>query len=115
MARAPRFHRSRASDALLHWPTAMCALLPHFALTPLRSLCAIALVASAGGHAVGQVIADPYESSIGMLRQATTPQRDGSHLPLLFALRQLRDPDLKSLFLQITQQSGEKGDWPVQV
>lgn len=50
-------------------------------------------------------------AAVGMLRRAVTPDRDGSHLPLLFALRQLRDPDLKSLFYQLAQ----SGDWQMQV
>lgn len=77
--------------------------------------------------ALAQVVADPYQSSVAMLKRATRAQRDGSHLPLLFALRQLRDADLKGLFLQLAQQDGKSaesptapaadsgGSWPMQV
>jgi hypothetical protein len=64
-----------------------------------------------GVFAAPQVVADPTQSSIALLQRAVHAQHDGSHLPLLFALRQLRDPDLKSLFLQLAQ----KGDWQMQV
>lgn len=50
-----------------------------------------------------------------MLRQAIDPQSDGSNLPLLFALRQLRDPDLKSLFLQLAQKGSKQSEWQIQV
>jgi hypothetical protein len=46
-----------------------------------------------------------------MLRRAVTPQRDGSHLPLLFALRQVRDPQMRPLLLQLAR----KPDWQMQV
>lgn len=80
-------------------------------------------VTSIDGDVRAQVVADPFESSVAMLRQATHAQPDGSHLPLLFALRQLRDPDLKSLFLQLTQEGGtgvgtggdNESSWPIQV
>lgn len=51
------------------------------------------------------------EIAIHMLGRAVNAQPDGGHLPLLFALRQLRDPDLKPLFYQLAQQP----DWQMQV
>ncbi len=78
--------------------------------TTLLVLVAVAL-AQFDGRASAQVEANPTEASIDLLRLAVTPQPDGSHLPLLFALRQLRDPDLKPLFHQLVQ----TGDWQMQV
>jgi len=63
------------------------------------------------GNASAQENADPVESSIRLLRQAVTSARDESNLPLLFALRQLRDPDLKPFFHQLAQ----RNNWLVQV
>ena len=45
----------------------------------------------------------PDEAAVATLRRAVTKQPDGSHVPLVFALRQLRDPDLKPLFYQLAQ------------
>jgi len=61
--------------------------------------------------AVAQEIADPLESSIRLLRRAVTAAPSESNMPLLFALRQLRDPDLKPFFHQLAQ----KKDWMLQV
>ena len=44
-------------------------------------------------------------ASIRHLRSAVQPQSDGSHLLLLQSLRQLRDPALRSFFLQLAQHS----------
>src|SRR5262245_59927415 len=54
---------------------------------------------------------DATEGAVRILRRAVHIQRDGSHLPLLFALRPLRDPDLKPVFLRMVGQD----DWQVQV
>jgi HEAT repeat protein len=54
----------------------------------------------------------PAETSVASLRKAVTAVSDGSNLPLLLALRQLHDPDLKPLFLQLAQSST---DWQAQV
>ncbi len=90
-------------------------LRPFLHLPPACIVAAIILTASAGMRAHAQVDTDPHQRSIALLRQATQVQRDGSHLPLLYALRQLRDPDLKSLFLQLAQRGVKEGEWPIQV
>lgn len=54
----------------------------------------------------------PGESAIASLGKAVNAASDGSNLPLLVALRQLHDPDLKPLFLQLAQSCG---DWQAQV
>jgi hypothetical protein len=61
-------------------------------------VCSLALLPSAGAQ-----VADINESAVRIMRQAVTPQRDHSNIGLLFALRQLRDPDLKSFFHQLAQ------------
>jgi hypothetical protein len=43
------------------------------------------------------------EASIRRVRGAVVPRRDGSHVLLLSALRQLRDPTLTSFFYQLVQ------------
>jgi HEAT repeat protein len=55
--------------------------------------------------------ANPTEAAISHLQSAVTTQRDGSHLPLLFSLRQLHDPTLRPLFHQLVQHN----DWQIQV
>ena len=57
------------------------------------------------------VAADALDASIRHLRRAVIQQGDGSHLRLLLALRQLRDPTLEPLFHQLAQHS----EWQVQV
>lgn len=54
--------------------------------------------------------ADPVGASTQLLRQAATPQRDGSHLDLLFGLRQLRDPQLAPFFDRLVGSE----HWPLQ-
>jgi hypothetical protein len=72
----------------------------------------LALMAVAGVEsATAQEIADPVESSIRVLRRSVTASRNESNLPLLFALRQLRDPDLKPFFHQLVQRE----NWTMQV
>ncbi len=93
----------------------MRALIPRPAIPTLTALVVIAALGGVARNTRAQFVADPYESSIGMLRQAITPQRDGSHLPLLFALRQLRDPGLGGLFGQLVEQANQKEQWPMQV
>lgn len=44
------------------------------------------------------------EASMRLLRKAIVPQRDGEDLLLLFSLRQLRDPSLKTFFYQLALQ-----------
>lgn len=92
----------------------------HAHVLRLNSYLLICLALAAGSivdqrPAGAQVIAEPVQASIDMLRQAVNPKRDGSHLPLLFALRQLRDPDLKALFLQLAQKGAKQGEWQIQV
>lgn len=70
--------------------------------------CVAALTSMAPLHA--QVV-DPTEASLRILRRALTVQRDGSHLPLLFALRQLHDPDLRPVFEKLLGSD----QWRVQV
>jgi hypothetical protein len=77
----------------------------------LAVVAAVTVILCAHNRVAGQVEANPTELSIDMLRRAVTPQADGSHLALLLALRQLRDPDLKPLFHQLAQ----LGEWQVQV
>jgi hypothetical protein len=52
-----------------------------------------------------------FESAISQLRQAAQPQRDGSHLATLAALRQLRDASLQPFFEHILTIDS----WPMQV
>jgi len=54
---------------------------------------------------------DFFEASVRHLRRAAIAQRDGSHLPRLFALRQLGDPTLKPLLYQLAHHE----EWQVQV
>lgn len=54
---------------------------------------------------------DAAAAATAFIKQAVNKQDDGSHLALLFSLRQMRDPDLKPLFLELAT----KGDWPMQV
>lgn len=75
----------------------------------------LAPMAIPAAPACAQDAADPFQSSVTMLRMATHAQRDGGHLPLLFALRQLRDPDLRNVFLQLLQQGASDGQWQMQV
>lgn len=42
-----------------------------------------------------------FEASVRMLRRAIEPGRDGSNIPILGALRQLRDPALQPFFYQL--------------
>ena len=92
----------------------MRALIPRPAIATLIAVVTVAVLAATPGTRA-QFVADPYESSIVMLRQSITPQRDGSHLPLLFALRQLRDAGLAGLFQHLAQQANQKEHWPMQV
>ncbi len=62
--------------------------------------------------AVTSAAADDYsEACIRQLRRVVISQRDGTHLPRLFALRQLDDPTLRPLFYQLAQRQ----EWQVQV
>jgi hypothetical protein len=54
---------------------------------------------------------DFFDASLRHLRRTVMAQRDGSHLPRLFALRQLRDPTLQPLFYQLAHHE----EWQVQV
>ena len=54
---------------------------------------------------------DFFEASVRHVRRAVIAQRDGSHLPRLFALRQLGDPTLKPLLYQLAHHE----EWQVQV
>lgn len=51
------------------------------------------------------------DACIAHIRAAITPQRSGSHLPLLFSLRQLGDPSLVPFFEKLV----DHPDWQVQV
>jgi hypothetical protein len=74
--------------------------------------CAVVLVALFVLGAAGRPeIGEYFEPSVRHLQRAVHPQRDGGHLPRLFALRQMRDPDLRPLFYQLAQ----RDDWQVQV
>lgn len=76
----------------------------------LIGLMSCALVGMTPAPAIAQRV-DPLEASRRILQRATEPQRDGSHLSLLFALRQLRDPDLQPFFTQLVQST----HWQIQV
>jgi hypothetical protein len=52
-----------------------------------------------------------FDACVRHLRRTVNPQRDGSHLARLFALRQLRDPTVQPLLYKITQHR----EWQVQV
>ncbi|HWB19230.1 MAG TPA: hypothetical protein VG711_02935, partial [Phycisphaerales bacterium] len=44
---------------------------------------------------------EALESSLRLLNRAVIPQASNGHLPLLFALRQLHDPDLRQIFERV--------------
>lgn len=67
---------------------------------------AIGLLASSDAAAAAST-----DAAVSHLRTAVTTQRNGSHLPLLFSLRQLRDPSLQPLFERLI----DHDDWQVQV
>src|SRR5262245_4009222 len=69
------------------------------------------LMVIGGGRTIFAQAVDPNEGAIRIMKRAASAQRDGGHLPLLFALRQLRDPDLKPFFTQLAQSD----DWQIQV
>ena len=54
---------------------------------------------------------DALDAAIRQIDLAVTPQRDGQHLSLLFALRQMREPSTQPLFYELVQ----RNEWPVQV
>lgn len=54
---------------------------------------------------------DPADASKSLLQRTTSPQRDGSHLSMLFALRQIHDPDLQPFFSQLVASP----HWQIQV
>lgn len=54
---------------------------------------------------------DFTDAAMRQLRDATRPQRSGSHLPNLAALRNLKDPALRPFFYQLAQHP----EWAVQV
>lgn len=54
---------------------------------------------------------DGFDGALRNLRRAVTPQRNGSHLPRLTALRQLGDPASRALFENLI----DHDDWQVQV
>lgn len=70
-----------------------------------------ATLALALSNAVAAQTVDPAEAALRILSRSVTPQRDGSHLSLLFALRQLHDPDLKPYFERLLRSS----HWQIQV
>ena len=74
----------------------------------LARCCAVAVLLLAGS-AHGAV--DSLDASIRQVEQAITPQRNGEHLNLLFALRQLQAPALRPLFYKLVQHD----EWAVQV
>ncbi len=62
--------------------------------------------------ASGEVRAgDAADASIAQLRRALVSRSDGRHLALLHSLRQLRDPSLRALFVELM---GHR-QWQVQV
>ncbi|MCP3905333.1 MAG: hypothetical protein GY715_17030 [Planctomycetes bacterium] len=54
---------------------------------------------------------DPFDACARQLRRTITAYNDGSHLPRLLALRQLREPTLRPLFRRIAQHD----HWQMQV
>lgn len=54
---------------------------------------------------------EALDASIRQLTMAVTPQQNGQHLTLLFALRQLHEPSLQPLFYELVQ----RNEWPMQV
>jgi hypothetical protein len=69
----------------------------------LAALLAMALSLTMTRHSAGQYDAKPYDIAVRHLEKAVTPQRDGSHMPMLGALRQLHDPTLMPLFKALAQ------------
>lgn len=74
----------------------------------MTALSALTITCVFGG---AQHAADPMEDSIRHLRSAVTSQRDGSHLGMLLALRQLRDSQLEPVFEQLL----DHDEWQIQV
>jgi len=54
---------------------------------------------------------DPYDACLRQLQRTIRPRNDGSHLPRILALRQLREPTLRPLFRRIAQHE----HWQMQV
>ncbi len=81
----------------------------RISLNALWILAAAAMLSSAG-PALAQTV-DPTEASLRILRRSVSAQRDGSHLSLLFALRQLHDADLKPFFFELLASK----QWQMQV
>jgi len=56
-----------------------------------------------GAPAQGQnyIEVDPFDSSVRAMKSAITPSRDGSNHKILLALRQLQDPSLAPLFMDL--------------
>jgi hypothetical protein len=82
----------------------------HLTAVFTRWLAGCAAVLLAAAPLFAQVV-DPTEAALRILRRAVSVQRDGSHLPLLFALRQLHDPDLRPLFEKLLPSE----QWQIQV
>ncbi|MBT8485100.1 MAG: hypothetical protein KJO43_05940 [Phycisphaerae bacterium] len=68
----------------------------------------LAAIATAVWPAAG---ADAFDAAVRHLRRTATPQRDGTHLARLFALRQLDDPSLRVFYRRLLSSA----DWQTQV
>jgi hypothetical protein len=79
------------------------------AMTSLVRIVTIGMACLAGASA-GAVARPDADACIAKLRAAVVSKRDGSHLPLVFGLRQLRDPDLRPLFERLVRHD----DWQLQ-
>jgi hypothetical protein len=74
-------------------------------------IAALSAALVAAGAAAQQRGVDRLESAIRQLERAAHPQRDGSHLPRILALRQLEDPGLRPFYRDLARRS----DWQLQV
>lgn len=75
-----------------------------------RIVASAALGALAPAASAQDTEVSPHEPALRLIEQAVTPQRDDSHLGMLLALRQLRDPALRPMFEQLVSSR----DWRLQ-
>jgi hypothetical protein len=77
----------------------------------IAGIATLSAVLMAAGAAAQQRGVARLESAIRQLERAAHPQRDGSHLPRILALRQLEDPGLRPFYRDL----GRRSDWQLQV
>lgn len=103
IAKKGRFHRNggtpKATIRYTAHMRATCGLWLMIILLPLLGPSAFAAEPTILGDRAS-------DASLRLIRKAMAPQQDGDDLLILFSLRQLGDPSLKSFFHQLAQQGG---------